>query len=103
MCKRVFKIKYQAGQLSQNVLMGQATIIHIVNFSFKCSYSSKVNKIHLHNALFLVETAPTVFETRIENEKAESFEIFSTVKVSPDVETTDCTVMSWSDPLISSV
>jgi hypothetical protein len=53
--------------------------------------------------VLLVETTPTVFETRIVKEKAESLEIFSTVKLSSNFETTDCTVMLGSGPLNSRV
>jgi hypothetical protein len=63
---------------------------------------AKIWYSYSHNTLLLVETTPAVFETRIVKEKAESLEMFSTVKLSPDVETIDCTV-SGSGPLISRV
>ena len=71
---------------------------------FNSTISAKFNKVkYSQNVLLLVETTPTIFETRIVNEKAESLEMFSTIKFSPDIETNDCTVMSGNGPFISSV
>ena len=85
-----------------NRIIKQLNLAEVVLFN--STISAKFNKVkYSQNVLLLVETTPTIFETRIVNEKAESLEMFSTIKFSPDIETNDCTVMSGSGPFISSV
>ena len=78
--------------------MNSTMSLHVYNYFYYYIYSQ--------NVLLLVETTPTMFETRIVNEKAESLEMFSTIKFSSSVGTTGndcCTIMPGSGPLNSRV